>query len=55
MAGEYHDLHAFRYNLNAFVQALRNITFMLQSEEGKPASFEAWYREKQDNMRSDPR
>lgn len=51
MAGEYHDPHAFRYNLNAFIQAFRNITFMLQSEEKKPSSFETWYDGKRAQMR----
>ncbi len=53
MSKTYHSPHAFRYSLNAFIQALRNITFMLQSEPGKPASFECWYAEKQEDMRSD--
>lgn len=52
MLQNYHDPHAFRYNLNAFIQALRNITFMLQSEEKKPEKFDAWYRDKQEAMRA---
>ena len=39
----YHDPHTFRYNLNAFIQALRNITFILQSEPSKPDGYQAWY------------
>lgn len=49
----YHSPLAFQYNLNAFVQALRNITFMLQSEEVKPTGFEEWYGQKQEHMRKD--
>ena len=54
-ADNYHDPWAFRYNLNAFIQALRNITFMLQGETPKPAGFEAWYAQKQDEMRDEPK
>jgi hypothetical protein len=51
MTGEYHDPHAFRYNLNAFIQAFRNITFILQSEESRPPGFEVWYSAKRAEMR----
>jgi len=51
---EYHDPWAFRYNLNAFIQALRNITFMLQSEPEKPAAFSTWYAQQQEYLRQDP-
>ena len=30
MMDDYHDPAAFRYNLNAFLQALRSVTFVLQ-------------------------
>jgi hypothetical protein len=48
----YHAPAEFRYNLNAFIQALRNITFMLQSEENKPEGFAEWYAAKQEEMRN---
>jgi hypothetical protein len=51
MVGSYHLPDNFQFNLNAFVQALRNITFMLQSEENKPPTFNEWYAIKQEEMR----
>ena len=53
MLREYHEPGTFRFNLNAFIQALRNVTFMLQSEEIKPPDFDAWYQQKQAEMRED--
>lgn len=53
MCDNYHDPYAFRYELNAFIQALRNITFMLQSEKSRPSSFDDWYATQQEMMRSD--
>lgn len=38
MLQEYHAPFHFRFYLNAFIQALRNVTFMLQSEERKPTA-----------------
>lgn len=49
-AEHYHEPEEFQFNLNAFIQALRNITFMLQSEPGKPEGFAAWYATKQAEM-----
>lgn len=49
-AEHYHEPEVFQFNLNAFIQALRNITFMLQSEPSKPEGFEAWYASKQAEM-----
>lgn len=54
MLRNYHDPSAFRYNLNAFIQALRNVTFMLQSEDNKPDGFDDWYRGNQAKMRENP-
>ena len=48
----YHSPTEFRFNLNAFIQALRNVTFMLQSEENKPEGFTEWYAAKQEEMRN---
>lgn len=50
----YHDARAFLFNLNAFIQAFRNITFMLQSEDSKPDGFSEWYEKKQIEMRGNP-
>lgn len=47
----YHEPAEFQFNLNAFIQALRNTTFMLQSEPNKPEGFESWYACKQADMR----
>lgn len=47
----YHVPLEFQFNLNAFIQALRNITFMLQSEPKKPEGFESWYASKQADMK----
>ncbi|HLG26711.1 MAG TPA: hypothetical protein VI423_02905 [Paenisporosarcina sp.] len=41
----------FQFNLNAFIQAIRNITFMLQSEDNKPEGFQKWYESKQSDMK----
>ena len=55
MAAEYHDPHAFRYNLNAFIQALRNVTFILQAEKEKPDGFAKWYENARDRLKADDR
>lgn len=48
----YHNPNEFQFNLNAFIQAFRNITFMLQSEKDKPVGFDEWYTKKQEEMRN---
>lgn len=50
----YHSPQPFLYNLNAFIQAFRNITFMLQSEDCRPSNFQAWYEVKREEMRKLP-
>lgn len=40
----YQDVDSFRANLNALIQALRNVTFILQSEKHSVADFDDWYR-----------
>jgi hypothetical protein len=52
MLEHYHDPLEFQFNLNAFIQAFRNITFMLQSEPEKPDGFDAWYEGKSAEMRA---
>lgn len=47
----YHEPEEFLFNLNAFIQALRNITFMLQSEPSRPEGFGDWYAIKQAEMK----
>lgn len=48
----YHKPDEFRYNINAFIQSFRNITFMLQSEENRPEFFDEWYTQKQEEMKT---
>ncbi len=50
----YHNPWEFQFNLNAFIQAFRNITFMLQSEPNRPTGFKDWYMKKREEMRANP-
>lgn len=52
MIEHYHSPWEFQFNLNAFIQAFRNITFMLQAEPNKPEEFKKWYESKQDEMKA---
>lgn len=54
IAEYYHNEKLFRFYLNAFVQSLRNITFMLQNEKSCIPDFDKWYLKKQEKMRSNP-
>jgi hypothetical protein len=54
MMDEWHYPSEFRWNLNAFVQALRNVTFALQSTLADQPRFRSWYEGQQDAMRGDP-
>ena len=54
MMVEYHEPMAFRFNLNAFLQALRNVTFVLQKDLSHRDGFREWYRERQGTMKEDP-
>lgn len=51
MLENYHNANEFRFNLNAFIQALRNITFALQSEKHNLPDFDKWYELKQIEMK----
>jgi tetratricopeptide (TPR) repeat protein len=51
---QYQNPEAFRANLNATIQALRNVTFILQSEKGAFGAFDDWYTPWQDRLRADP-
>jgi len=46
MMREYHRPHPFRWNLNAFLQALRAVDYMIRSELGDRDDFQAWYVER---------
>ena len=50
----YHYPQPFLFNLNAFIPAFRNITFMLQSEVCLPDNFKPWYEVKRQEMRKLP-
>lgn len=52
-AEHYHVPLEFQFNLNAFIQALRNTTFMLQNEPKKPEGFDSWYASRQTDMKRD--
>ncbi len=52
--GSYHEPRQFRRNLNSLMQELRNVTFMLQSEQRSIPEFDKWYGRQRERMRSDP-
>ena len=55
MMNEYHNPIFFRFNLNAFLQALRSVTWFLQKEFSSRDGFKKkWYPLQQDKMRADP-
>ncbi len=49
----YEDPNGFLANLNSTVEALRNVTFMLQNEKQSIPQFDSWYSEWQERLRSD--
>ena len=49
----YHDPERFRINLNATLEALRNVTFALQNERGTFKDFDAWYTPWQARLKAD--
>lgn len=53
MMEEYHNPEAFRWNLNAFLQALRSVTFFLQKQMSEYDGFNEWYASQQEAMRGD--
>jgi len=50
---EYHNPQPFRWNLNAFLQALRNVTFFLQHDLNEFHGFRDWYEKLQESMKND--
>jgi hypothetical protein len=50
---EYQDPDGFRHHLNNCIQALRNTTFVLQSERNLIAEFDEWYEPWQSEMKAD--
>ena len=53
MLENYHDPDRFRWNLNSFIQSLRNITFALQKELDKKQGFQEWYENERSSMKQD--
>lgn len=53
-ADAYADPDGFRTYLNACVQALRNVTFVLQKQKSNLPAFEDWYRQWQEHLKTDP-
>jgi hypothetical protein len=51
---EYSDPEGFSTNLNATIQALRSITFVLQKEHRAIPNFEEWYAEWRERLKQDP-
>lgn len=49
----YHEELEFTSHLNNIIQALRNITFVMQKELAHSNGFEEWYEKQQNKMRED--
>ena len=49
----YHDIKEFITSLNALIQSLRNLTFIIQSYKSVIPDFDDWYTAKQNGMRND--
>lgn len=50
----YQSPEDFQDALNSAIQALRNVTFVLQAAKSSVPGFDAWYADEQAKMRSDP-
>lgn len=48
------NLECFQYELNAFLSAARNVTFVLQASMSKVKEFDIWYADRQFAMKNDP-
>lgn len=53
MLSEYQNPENFRISLNAAIQSLRNITFLLQSNKSLIPNFDQWYEQYRNLMKSD--
>src|ERR1039458_683603 len=51
----YFNPNKFRIGLQAAIQALRSVTFVLQAQKNSIAGFEVWYGPQQEAMRNDPK
>lgn len=53
MLSGYQNPENFRISLNAAIQAIRNVTFLLQSNKSTIPDFDEWYEKYRDAMKSD--
>ncbi len=53
-AQQYEDPVGFRTNLNACIQALRSVTFVIQKQKTNIPNFDSWYSEWQRKLKADP-
>lgn len=51
---EYMDPDGFRVHLNSLVQALRNVTWLLQKQKASLPDFAEWYPKWQNSVKDDP-
>ena len=49
----YDQPEIFRANLNSTIEALRNVTFMLQNEKAVIPDFDVWYAPQQEQLKRD--
>ena len=54
VAADYADPNAFVVSVNAALQALRSVSFMLKKERSRIPDFDAWYGPHEAGYRSDP-
>lgn len=52
-AASYDDADGFQTNLNALIEALRNVTFVLQNEKAKIPEFDDWYELWRERLKAD--
>jgi hypothetical protein len=50
----YFEPESFRIAIQSAIQSLRSVTFILQSNKHRIPTFQHWYQEWQDRLRSDP-
>jgi hypothetical protein len=50
---DYHEPEAFRWNLSAFLQALRSVEYMLNSELNQRPGFAKWYAPWKQSLKQD--
>lgn len=54
MAESYEHPEEFRIYLNACIQSLRNVTFVLQKQKSEISNFDQWYESWQNALKADP-